>query len=367
MIMASPLVGRSPTCLSCIRRLNQVGSASISLTQVRGKKSLSRPKNPGVVVRLLQDVKKYGKEGSIFRAPGGTMRNKLFPTDQAEYMTRERFKELGLSPSDIGERDHQFGTQRKLLVEEVLPEDAIEHVAGLGGTYAPELAAGGSMPGIEAPVPAMEVEQLAPDRALELMEAMIPETLIFERHPVHIQAKTKKSEPETPEPKKAEVEATPPPEPKKPKEVLSPLQQRRQQMIAEAEKARTKPEQAAAEVAADKEKDKPASSPLDTSPETKTEEDLEKERKQMEKDAEELLKIHGSVSLQNIASYLKEKMMLDPEASRIHVQPEDVRFLGLEEGVDHVKKIGTFEIEVRTHVGKVEVQPIRRLVEVVPY
>lgn len=62
-IMASPLVGRSPTCLSCIRRINQVGSASISLTQVRGKKTEGRLKGSGVVVRLLKDVKKFGKEG----------------------------------------------------------------------------------------------------------------------------------------------------------------------------------------------------------------------------------------------------------------------------------------------------------------
>lgn len=199
------------------------------------------------------------------------------------------------------------------------------------------------------------------------MATMIPDTLIFERHPVHIQAKTKKSEPQTPEPNKAEVEATPPPEPKKPEEILSPLQQRRRQMQAEAEKARTRPAQAAAEVAADKEKDKPATSPLDTSPETKTEEELEKERKQMEKDAEELLKIHGSVSLQNIASYMKEKMLLDPEASRINIQPEDIKFIGLEKDEDQVKKIGTFEIEVRTHVGKAAVKPIRRRIEVVPY
>lgn len=198
---------------------------------------------------------------------------------------------------------------------------------------------------------------------------MIPETLIFERHPVHISVKTK-----TPEPKKAEVEATSQPKsdrtpepPKKPEEILSPLQQRRRQMREESEKARMKPEQAAAEVAADKEKDKPATSPLDTSPETKTEEELQKEQKQMEKDAEELLKIHGSVSLQNIASYVKEKMLLDPEASRIHIQPENIKFLGLEEGVDQVKKIGTFEIEIRTQVGKAKVSPVRRRIEVVPY
>lgn len=201
------------------------------------------------------------------------------------------------------------------------------------------------------------------------MEALIPETLIFERHPVHIHVKTT-----TPELKKAEVEATPqtkpeksPQPPKKPEEVLSPLQQRRKQMREESEKAHTQPEKAAAEVAADKEKDKPATSPLDTAPETKTEEELEKERKQMEKDAEELLKIHGSVSLQNIASYVKEKMLLDPEASRIHIGPENIKFLGLDEGVDQVKKIGMFEIEIRTQVGKAKVLPVRRRVEVVPY
>lgn len=194
---------------------------------------------------------------------------------------------------------------------------------------------------------------------------MIPETLVFERHPVHIVVKGNKPEPQVPGPKKAEID--PASEPKKPQEILSPLQQRRRQMIAETNKAKTRPEQAAADVAADKDKDRPAASPLDTAPEEKTAEELDRERKQMEKDADELLKIHGSVSLQNIASYLKEKMLLDPEASRIHVQPEDIRFIGLEESVDQVKKIGTFEIEIRTHVGKTEVEPIRRRIEVVPY
>lgn len=89
------------------------------------------------------------------------MRSKLYATSKAEYMTRERFKELGLSPSDIGSRDNQFGMKRRQVVEELLPEDAIEHVAGFEGAYAPPLSADGSVPTIEAPVPAMEVEQLA--------------------------------------------------------------------------------------------------------------------------------------------------------------------------------------------------------------
>lgn len=188
IIMASPLVGRSPTCLSCIRRINQVGSASISLTQVRGKKTEGRLKNAGVVVRLLKDVEKFGKEGkstkhfagtlllvlkespdhfvllylgTIFRTRPGIMRNSLYSTNKAEYMTRERFKELGLSPNDIGERDARFGTERQQEVEEVLPEDAIEHVAGFDAE-APA-----------APVPAMEVEQLAVSLTLQLKYSTI--------------------------------------------------------------------------------------------------------------------------------------------------------------------------------------------------
>lgn len=102
------------------------------------------------------------------------MRNSLFYSHKAEYMTRERFKELGLTMNDIGERDAQFGMKQQEAREE-LSKDA-EHIAGLrgnAGAYAPPLAAGGnpfatalpagSMPAIEAPqpVPAMEVEQLA--------------------------------------------------------------------------------------------------------------------------------------------------------------------------------------------------------------
>lgn len=127
-------------------------------------------------------------------------------------------------------------------------------------------------------------------------------------------------------------------------------------MQAEAEKAAKEKEQeeaAAAAAAAESE-------------EKKAREELEKEREQREKEAEELLRIHGSVSLQHIASAMKEIMLLDPEASRIHVQAEDIKFVGLEEGVDKVEKIGTFEVEIRAHAGKSKVQPIRKKIEVVP-
>ncbi|CAN8099033.1 unnamed protein product [Discula destructiva] len=372
--MASPLVGRTPTCLSCIRRINQVASSSIAITQqIRGKKTKGKPKKLGVVIRLLQDLEKYGKEGAIMRARPGIMRNDFYPKSIAEYMTPQRLKALGLSKDDIGERDTQYGLNRQLQEEDI--EDAVEHIAGSAAVP----GSGASTSGVEASgaVPAMEIEQLPPNRALELLEALIPETIVFERYTIH-QTPRKKTEPEAaPEPQKTEESPEPqkpaPVEarreaPRKPEEILSPMQRRRlEKQAAEVEKASLRPEAAAAEVNADKDKDKPAASPLDTAPgEEKTADEVERERKQMEKDAEELLKIHGSVSLGNIASYLKEKMLLDPEASRIQVQPEEIRFVGLEQGVDQVKKVGSFEVEIRTHVGKSPVEPVRRRVEVVP-
>jgi hypothetical protein len=38
------------------------------------------------------------------------MRNEWYPSKQAEYMTALRFRELGLTRDDIGERDITFGT-----------------------------------------------------------------------------------------------------------------------------------------------------------------------------------------------------------------------------------------------------------------
>ena len=39
------------------------------------------------------------------------MRNYWFPKNQAEYMTRIRFKELGLTDAAIGVRDRSFGSR----------------------------------------------------------------------------------------------------------------------------------------------------------------------------------------------------------------------------------------------------------------
>lgn len=99
-----------------------------------------------------------------------------------------------------------------------------------------------------------------------------------------------------------------------------------------------------------------------------TPEERERERQQREREAEERLRFHGSVSLRDVAAALKERMLLDPEASRIHIRSEDLAFVGGPgvAGLDKVEKIGTFEVEIRALVGKYKVAPIRRKIEVVP-
>lgn len=57
------------------------------------------------------------------------MRNMWYPTKKAEYMTAARLQQLGLSKTDIGERDPMYGMQ--IEMEEEVVEDAVEAVAGL--------------------------------------------------------------------------------------------------------------------------------------------------------------------------------------------------------------------------------------------
>lgn len=65
------------------------------------------------------------------------MRNHFFPNRKAEYVTRARLAELGLTKDDIGERDYTF----RLEVQEVerVFDDAVEAVAfgGLNAIEAP--------------------------------------------------------------------------------------------------------------------------------------------------------------------------------------------------------------------------------------
>lgn len=64
-ITSSALSSRAPTCLACLRRLARPGVSPISLTQTRGK----RLKAQGVVVRLLEDVPKFGRKRECYYSP----------------------------------------------------------------------------------------------------------------------------------------------------------------------------------------------------------------------------------------------------------------------------------------------------------
>ncbi|KAI3397481.1 hypothetical protein diail_10693 [Diaporthe ilicicola] len=329
--MASPLLSRT-SCLACLRRITQADSKSVTpfLRQVRKKSG--RPKPAGVTVRLLVDMKGFGKKGSIFRTEPGRMRNLWYPYKKAEFMTDTRMKELGLTKNDVGVRDPMFGMQVEM--EEELVEDAVEAVARtpLGD------GAGAGRPALETPsAPAVEIEHISPNRALELLTTLIPETIVFERRLKHMAPISDGSGPKP----------APANEPEHPK-VLSPLERRRAKML-EAQKP-AEPEKTPEEMEAERKAE---------------EEEKEKERMRLEAEAEKLKEIHGSVSVRDIASFVKEEMLLDLEASRIHVQPEDIKFLGLAEGVDKVEKVGKFDIEIRTHVGKARVEPVRKSIEVI--
>jgi ribosomal protein L9 len=179
---------------------------------------------------------------------------------------------------------------------------------------------------------------LQPNRALELLTAMIPETIIFERRLKHIPSSIGIGSKAKPAPSD-EAEQN---------KLLTPLERRRARML-EAQKA-LEPEKTPEEAEAERKM---------------MEEEEERERKRAEKEAEKFKEIYGSVSMRDVATFIKDKMLLDPEASRVHVQPEEITLLGLGEGVDKVEKVGRYEIEIRAHVGRDKVEPVRRTLEVV--
>ncbi|KAI0536466.1 hypothetical protein GGR58DRAFT_475116 [Xylaria digitata] len=161
--MATPRLARSPTCLSCLRRLAQPSSPSpLSWTQTRAKVTKAELEDlQGIPVRLLRDIATFGRKHAIIRVKSGRMRNIWFPKGAAEYMTKQRFAELGLTEAAIGVRDRTFGTQL------VLEEEG-------EGTEKPS----------EAKSKRKEVLTLPPEETLALLTALLPEALVFPRIPV---------------------------------------------------------------------------------------------------------------------------------------------------------------------------------------
>ncbi|KAK4459344.1 alcohol acetyltransferase-domain-containing protein [Cladorrhinum samala] len=130
-----------------------------SFVQTRAKSNVMRQRDQGVVVRLLQDIPKFGRKDAIFRVERGRMRNEWFPKKKAEYMTAARFKELGMSrKADVGERDPSFGA---ILATEDF----------------------GSEPAVVVPEAKSSLATSA-EKAHTLLSILIPETLTFYRKPI---------------------------------------------------------------------------------------------------------------------------------------------------------------------------------------
>ncbi|XXG98969.1 hypothetical protein Hte_005302 [Hypoxylon texense] len=172
--MATPRLARPPTCLGCLRRLarptvppSPLSLAFPSLTQTRGVKLTKAEEEDlqGIPVRLLRDIQGFGRKHAIIRVRPGRMRNFWFPKSFAEYMTRQRFQELGLTQAAIGVRDRTFGM--KLQLEEsdgktVLAED------GPPGTRKSK----------------KDTLTLPPEETLALLQTLLPPTLTFHRKPI---------------------------------------------------------------------------------------------------------------------------------------------------------------------------------------
>ncbi|KAH8889492.1 hypothetical protein GQ53DRAFT_748185 [Thozetella sp. PMI_491] len=287
--MAGSVLNRPQTCLSCLRRLtNAVGSAnanpiSVSLLQSRGKRT-GRPRDQGVVVRLLEDIPKWGRKDAVFRVERGRMRNLWYPNKRAEYMTTGRFHELGLSSADIGERDHMFGSF----------VNSPDENARLGNVDEGASAS------------ASMVQHVAPPRAHALLEALVPQCLTFYRKPIH----------PLPSPVKTDT----------------PTPTQRSPLIAHHDMLAPSTE--------------PDASDYDPA-------------------------IFGSVSADMIVADIKSRLGNDAEASRVSLEPNHIRFLGLGGGADRLKALGRWEIEIALvpvpkFGQKATVEPIKRTVEILP-
>ncbi|KAJ4418554.1 hypothetical protein N0V85_001387 [Neurospora sp. IMI 360204] len=182
--MTASALSKWPTCLACLRRLAQPFAAShgepraravpvarpIVHIQTRAASHRMRLQDQGVVVRLLEDIPKFGRKHAIFRIERGRMRNEWFPKNKAEYMTPARFQELGLTRDAIGEVDRSFVILSALdAAARPKPEEQKTE-----------------KPVPEVQIPQVKVPDVTPETAHALLSELVPNTLTFHREPVPI-------------------------------------------------------------------------------------------------------------------------------------------------------------------------------------
>ncbi|KAH6616275.1 hypothetical protein C7974DRAFT_401513 [Boeremia exigua] len=146
-----------PQCSSCIRRV-----ARLSLDAAHQTRSISKAAKDAerlIIVRLLKDVPRYGRAGSLVPLNRATMRNRWFPARVADYVPFLQLKALKAQDVDM-QRDPTFGV-----------EVALEEANDAELDLAPR----------RPYVRPIEIEMLSPERSMELIDTFIPASIDFTR------------------------------------------------------------------------------------------------------------------------------------------------------------------------------------------
>lgn len=117
------------------------------------------------------------------------MRNEWYPHKKAEYMTTTRFRELGLSRGEIGERDAGFGVSSdedfEDVPESVVPTPAVALTTSV--CVATTICHGPcsfALPSSAFASLILTIRNQQPERAHSILTTLIPPVLTFHRKPI---------------------------------------------------------------------------------------------------------------------------------------------------------------------------------------
>ncbi|KAK8068853.1 hypothetical protein PG994_005469 [Apiospora phragmitis] len=153
--------------------------------QVRYARTMTRAEEEdlqGIPVRLLRDIVGFGRQHAIIRVKPGRMRNVWHHKGLAEYMTKQRFAELGVTEAAIGVRDRTFGTQ--LLVEDDANAEASGGKKKKKRASSKSEADGGSNQDKKNKTLLEDTRTQSPEETRAFFDQIIPEVLTFARKPI---------------------------------------------------------------------------------------------------------------------------------------------------------------------------------------
>ncbi|KAK5169392.1 uncharacterized protein LTR77_005367 [Saxophila tyrrhenica] len=146
-----------------------------------------------VTARLREDVKAYGRKGSIVPVARGEMRNRFFPSGTADYVTLPELRKLRLSNTAVA-RDFNYGLA-STTSEAMAPwqKDIPGDIKKMSNDEVVNASAFQKK---------VEVERLSPERGVELLEAFVRPRLEFYRQPIIEEKKEEEMVEEVPEPER---------------------------------------------------------------------------------------------------------------------------------------------------------------------